>query len=126
MTWEVAIPIPRIDERPSMKHIKNGTKVLDEIVKHIIEAYSPDRIFLFGSKARGDEGPDSDYDLLVVVPDDAPPERKRGRLAYEILWGIGTAVDVVVWTKTGFEERLHLRASLPATVIREGKLLYAA
>lgn len=99
---------------------------LAEVVKRLIDAYSPERIYLFGSAARGEAGPDSDYDLLLVVPDDAAPERKRSKLAYERLWGTGTAVDVLVWTKSSFDRRVHLPASLPATVIREGQLLHAA
>ena len=99
---------------------------LAEIVRRLVEAYKPDRIYLFGSRARGDVTPDSDYDLLVVVPETAPPERRRSRLAYEVLWGTGTAADVLVWTRHGFESRLHLQASLPATVVREGTLLHAA
>jgi predicted nucleotidyltransferase len=109
-----------------------GTQVLiqgaalAEIVRRLVEAYRPERVYLFGSKARGDAGVDSDYDLMVVVPEDAPPERRRSRLAYEVLWGTGTAADVLVWTRQQFDDRLHVRASLPATVMREGRLLYAA
>ena len=99
---------------------------LAEIVRRLREAYRPERIYLFGSKARGDAGPDSDYDLLVVVPDDAPRERQTSRLAYEVLWGTGTAADVLVWPRGRFDSRVHLKASLPATVEREGKLLHAA
>lgn len=99
---------------------------LDEVVRRLVEAYQPERVYLFGSVARGEAGPDSDYDLLLIVPDDAPPERRRGRLAYEVLWGTGVAVDVLVWTTSQFESRAHLPASLPATVLREGKLLHAA
>lgn len=105
--------------------ILESDSVLGEIVRRLVEAYGPEMLYLFGSKARGDEGPDSDYDLLVVVPDDAPPERKRSRLAYERLWGTGSAADVVVCTRSYFDGRLHLQASLPATVEREGTLLYA-
>ncbi len=76
--------------------------------------------------ARGDVGPESDYDLLVIVPDDAPPERRRSHLAYERLWGTGTAADVLVWTRSYFESRLHLKASLSATIAEEGRILYAA
>ncbi len=103
-----------------------GDPALSEIVRRLVEAYEPEEVYLFGSRARGDTGPDSDYDLLVVVPDEAPPSRKRSRLAYERLWGTGTGADVLVWTKGRFDSRLHLKASLPATVLREGKLLYAA
>ena len=100
--------------------------LLAESVRRLVEAYQPERIYLFGSAARGDGGPDSDYDLLVVVPDDAPPQRKRSRLAYEVLWGTGKAADVLVCTHSYFEARRHLKASLPGTVLREGVLLHAA
>ena len=100
--------------------------VLAEIVRRLVEAYQPERIYLFGSHARGEAGPDSDYDLMVVVPETASPERHGSRLAYEVLWGVGTAADVLVWTKDAFAGQLHLRASLPSTIMSEGRLLYAA
>ena len=99
--------------------------ILTEMVRRLREAFQPERIYLFGSKARGESGPDSDYDLLVIVPDEAPPEQKRSRLAYQALRGTRTAADVLVLTKDAFDSRLHLPASLPAIVAREGKLLYA-
>ena len=112
--------------RCELPHLtEKDVSALIPIVERLIEAYQPERIYLFGSKARGDSGPDSDFDLMVVVPDEAPPVRKRSRLAYEVLRGTGTAADVLVWTRSAFESRLHLVASLPATVIREGKLLHA-
>ena len=76
--------------------------------------------------ARGDAGSDSDYDLLLMVLDDAPPERRRSRLAYEALRGTGTAADALVRTRSYFEDRWSLKASLPGTVLREGRLLYPA
>ncbi len=97
---------------------------LAEVVRRLAEAYLPERIYLFGSVARGDAGPDSDYDLLMVVPDDASPERQRSRLAYLALRGTGVAADVVVWPKSNFERRARVVSSLPATVLREGMLLY--
>ncbi len=100
--------------------------VLAEIVRRLITAYQPERIYLFGSMARGDSGPDSDYDLMVIVPDDASPERRDSDLAYRALRGTGFAADVLVWTETYFEARRHLRASLSGTILREGKLLHAA
>jgi uncharacterized protein len=100
--------------------------VLQEIVRRLRETYRPLRIYLFGSVARGDAGPDSDYDICVVVPDDAPRELRNEVTGYRALSGVGTATDVVVWTLGEFEKRLHLRASFPATVFREGRLLYGA
>ena len=99
---------------------------LNEIVERLRYAYDPERIYLFGSHARGDNGPDSDLDFLVVVPDDAPRERRGSRLAYQALRGTGVAADILVWTRAYFESRRHLKASLSSTVASEGRLLYAA
>ncbi len=106
--------------------IPKSVLVLDEIVKRLVHAFQPEKVYLFGSSARGDENADSDYDLLLVMPDNAPAIRRRSRLAYEVLRGTGRAVDVLVWTHTYFTSRLHLKASLPATIVREGKLLHVA
>lgn len=97
---------------------------LTEIVRRLVEAYDPERIYIFGSSARGDSGPDSDYDLLVIVPDSTPKERSGSGLAYSVLRGTGVAADVLVWTQSAFESRRHLRASLPTTICAEGKLVY--
>lgn len=99
---------------------------LFEVVQRIVAAYEPERIYLFGSVARNEAGINSDFDLLVVVPDDASLQRRQSRLAYVALRGTGIAADVLVCTQGYFDARLHLKASLPATVIREGKLLHAA
>lgn len=115
-----------LDEKQNPQQLPREDTVLAEVVRRLAEAYQPERIYLFGSKARGDAGPDSDYDLMVIVPDDAPPERRRSRLAYQVLRGTGTAADVLVWLKSNFDRRLHIVASLPATVMREGKLVYGS
>ncbi len=119
-------------ERPQDMSVLDGAVVLErypdlaEIVRRLVAAYDPERIYLFGSVARGEAGPDSDYDLLVVVPDEAPPERRDSSLAYRALRGTGIAADVLVCTHSYFEARRHLKASLPGTVLREGRLLHAA
>lgn len=103
-----------------------GLSELDEIVARLKRAYDPERIYLFGSRARGDDGPESDFDFLVIVPDDAPRERRGSRLGYQALRGTGVAADILVWTRAYFENRRHLKASLSSTVAAEGQLLYAA
>ncbi|MBI2864492.1 MAG: nucleotidyltransferase domain-containing protein [Chloroflexi bacterium] len=113
--------------RRELPHLsQKEISALATIVGRLVEAYQPEQIYLFGSKARGDYGPDSDFDLLIVVCESAPDDRKRSRLAYQVLRGTGTAADVLVWTEERFKSRLHLAASLPATVVREGRLLHAA
>ena len=100
--------------------------VLAEIVRRLVALYQPLRVYLFGSAARGESGPDSDYDLMVVVPDDTPPVLRDSGRAYKAIWRLGAACDVLVWTRDEFDGGLHLKASLPSTILREGKLLYAA
>lgn len=99
---------------------------LDEIVERLRVAYQPVRIYLFGSRARGEETPDSDFDILVIIPDTAKGDRRGSRLAYQALRGTGVAADILVWTRGYFESRRHLKTSLSATVESEGQLLYAA
>ena len=99
---------------------------LAEIVRRLVDAYHPERIHLFGSVARGDAGPDSDYDIMVVVAKSDEPAYRRAQRAHSLLWDLGVAADILVWTRHAFDSRVHLLASLPATITREGKLLYAA
>jgi predicted nucleotidyltransferase len=101
-------------------------ELLAEIVRRLVDAYNPLRVYLFGSRARGDSGPDSDYDIMVVVPDSAPGAQRRSRLAYQVLWGLRSAGDILVWTESQFALSSHLRSSLPGTVLREGRLLHVA
>jgi uncharacterized protein len=100
--------------------------LLEEIVTRQVRLWQPDRIYLFGSRARGEEDQSSDYDLMVVVPSSEEPAYRRAQRAHSVLWDLGTAADVLVWTREAFDSRVHLKASLPATILREGKLLYAA
>jgi uncharacterized protein len=70
------IPNPSGKRASPDRGLEHQDAVLDELVVRLVAAYDPLQIYLFGSKARGDAGPDSDYDLLLVVPDDASSERK--------------------------------------------------
>ena len=106
--------------------VSDKDPILAEIVRRLIETLHPERIYLFGSRARGDSGPDSDYDLMVVVPHLTEPAYRLAQQAHSVLWGLGTAADILVWSREAFDDRLHLKASLPATILREGTLLHAA
>lgn len=76
------------------------------------------------SRGRGQADPESDYDLMVIVADSDLPGYRRDQLAYRALLGVGVAKDVLVWTREEFDRRRHLAASLPATILREGRLVY--
>jgi predicted nucleotidyltransferase len=99
-------------------------EAIAEITRRLAGHYQPERIYLFGSVARGDGTPDSDLDFLVVVPDDAPRELLRGGAVYHLLAGTGYPKDVIPWRRTDFDIRAaEVVASLPGTVLRERKLL---
>jgi HEPN domain-containing protein len=72
------------------KNMEPTTEILEAdatlkgIVRRLADAYHPQRIYLFGSKARGTAGPQSDYDLLVVVSDDAPPEAWLTKASHDL------------------------------------------
>ena len=75
---------------------------------------------------RQEAGPDSDYDLMVVVPDDTPPEQQRSSAGYRAVRDLGAARDIFVSTASNFRRQLHLKASFPSTAAREGIVVYGA
>ena len=100
-------------------------EAIAEITRRLVEACEPVRVYLFGSAARGDDSPDSDLDFLVVVPAAAAEDVIRAGRLYQAVRGVGWAVDIIPWRRTDFEGRAaYVVASLPATVVREGRLLY--
>lgn len=99
--------------------------VLAEIVRRIVRVAAPERIVLFGSTARGEMGPGSDLDLLVIKPG----RYHRGRLTEEIylnLIGVGRAVDVVVVTPEDVDRYRNTPALVIGPALREGRVIYAA
>ena len=101
-------------------------KPLAEAVRRLVAGLRPERIYLFGSRARGDAIWDSDYDLMVIVAESEQPSYRRAQEGYGLLWGIGIPIDLLIWTKAEFDRQVPVMASLPATIMREGRLLYAA
>jgi predicted nucleotidyltransferase len=105
---------------------ENRDDVISEVVRRLVEHYRPERIYLFGSSARGEARPDSDLDFLVVLPDNTPRERLFDGSVYQRLRGIPFAVDVIPFRRRTFEERSGWLMSLPAIALREGTLRYEA
>jgi predicted nucleotidyltransferase len=99
---------------------------LGEAVRLLVEALHPVRIYLFGSRARGEETAESDYDVLVLVEQKGGKPYQIEQRAYRAIAGVMIPIEIVVMSRQHFERRREVRASLPATVEREGKLLYAA
>ncbi len=94
-----------------------------KMAERIREAVHPDRIILFGSRARGEGGPESDVDLLVVAPSGEPRWRRTVPL-YRLLAGMGVAKDIVWWTPEEIAEWRGVRAHFINRVLSEGQVLY--
>jgi predicted nucleotidyltransferase len=97
---------------------------LTEITERLVREFSPEKVVLFGSRARGTQSPASDFDLFVIVRDSEERPAQRARRAYRCLRGIRTPTDIVVRTRSEFERFQPVLASLEARVAREGVVLY--
>lgn len=97
---------------------------LDEIIRRIVQVAQPEKIILFGSASRGEMGPNSDLDLLVIKSG-----VNRLELTGEIymnLHGVGEAVDIIVVTPEDVERYRDSSALVIGPALREGKVVYAA
>ena len=74
----------------------------------------------FGSRTRGEAGSDSDYDLLVVLDDDAPAERPRLEAGYEVARPSGVAADVIPCRARTFDAKRDVAGSLAHRAAGEG------
>ncbi len=95
-----------------------------ELISQLVTRLDPTRIYLFGSRAEGRARADSDFDLLVVMPDDAPKERLTIDYAYEAKCGLGIAADVIPCTEAEFEAEKDELGSLCRVAHRRGVLVY--
>ena len=98
--------------------------ILQEIVRRIVEVANPDRIILFGSRARGDARPDSDYDILIIGPSDEKSAYRRVCEIYKALWGLKTAEDIVWITPQEIDDWVNVTSHLITRALREGQNLY--
>jgi predicted nucleotidyltransferase len=99
--------------------------ILDELVRRIVDSVHPLRIVLFGSAVRGDMRPDSDLDVLVIMPDGCDgltvTQTLHGRLS-----GLGIAKDLVVVQASDVERYGRNPYLIIHSALSEGRELYHA
>ncbi len=101
--------------------------LIDRMVRGIVKKYHPQQVILFGSQARGDAGPDSDVDLLVVM-DFEGSAFDKGLEVHQAVRAIRDArvpVDVIVTRPSDFAWRKDIVGAIEWPATREGKVLYA-
>ena len=97
----------------------------EKIKNRLVGAYNPHKIYLFGSYAWGIPDEESDIDLLIVVDIADENPYVRPYAAYDVLFGMGVAKDVLVYTRQEFEAAIKDSTSLIHKIVQEGRLLYA-
>ena len=98
---------------------------LDTLLSRIAPALNPEEVYLFGSRARGDFNKDSDYDLFVVLPDDAPDEAVSMVSAHKLTLGTKIWTDVIPCRQHRFQTWRNVKGSLVYRVAQEGVRVYA-
>lgn len=106
------------------KRAPSNSEQIRKMAERIVRRFAPDKIILFGSHARGDAAPDSDIDLLVVMPI-AGSKRQKAIEIGVALHDIRLPKDIIVTTPEEFEWRKDTIGTLEWPAVREGKVLYA-
>jgi uncharacterized protein len=105
--------------RPQIDHPEE----LDRVLRKLVDAFDPIAIFLFGSRARGDAEDESDYDLMLVLKDDTPPEGLR-RAVWDAARSERIDVNPFITREGAFAWRRHEVGTLEYEVATDGIQLY--
>ena len=97
---------------------------IQKMVELIVERFHPEKVILFGSHARGEAGPDSDVDLLIVMPVKGSRREKAVQIGVA-LQDIRAPKDIIVTTPENFEWRKEISGTVERPADREGMVLYA-
>ena len=109
------------------KDLLEKDPVLRRIVEVIVREIDPDRIILFGSRARGDYTEGSDYDILVLKEGVRLEDRGKWEMKVEMALlreGIFTPADVIVQDAVRYENLKNRIGKVYYSVSREGILVY--
>lgn len=121
-------PVPKTAGDTAIRNIgpfRNEDAALSFLIGRLKTALRPEALFLFGSRATGSARPDSDFDLLVILPDDesGPPDYYA---AYAPVAGCGIGVDVVPCRLADFEAERQQPGTIAFAADSQGRLLYAS
>src|ERR1043165_6991236 len=96
---------------------------LERLLRHVVEARNPLEVWLFGGRAEHRARPTSDYELIVVMPDGTPESLDPVR-AWRLGWEARVTADIVLCTRSEFEEEKHELDSLPREAMLRGRKIY--
>ncbi len=120
---KVALPAREVIEGKARFAGRTLAEWVPEVTERVVGACAPLRVVLFGSVARGDDGPDSDIDLLVVVGDDADLHA-TARAAVRAVADLAPEVEPVVISRSAAEVNRHVPGTVVRPAVREGRIVY--
>lgn len=97
---------------------------IKRLCKLISDAFSPERIILFGSQAYGTPSPDSDLDLLVIMPYESSHSAQAIRILNYL--NVLAPIDLLVRSPEEVRERIEIGDSFMREIIERGKVMYEA
>ncbi|HYH21738.1 MAG TPA: nucleotidyltransferase domain-containing protein [Azospirillum sp.] len=116
-------PFPSRQPRDNYGAFGSEAATLTALCKRLAAGLDPREIWLFGSRARGDALPDSDFDLLLVFDDEAGSDVLDYDRAYAPLLGLGIGCDVVPCLKSDFDAERAIPGTIPHAASR-GRLIH--
>lgn len=127
---DVDAALRSLSASPDMRPVgpfRNAQAALDFLVGRIVFAAHPQAIWLFGSRAKGTARPDSDFDLMAILPDDdtVDVDTRRTQMAEAVI-GAGVGVDVTACGAADFARFRDAAGSLVRTVHEEGREIYVS
>ncbi|MCI0495768.1 nucleotidyltransferase domain-containing protein [candidate division KSB1 bacterium] len=99
-------------------------KAIDVLIESVVKEIDPLKIIVFGSWARGENKPDSDVDLLVIMPEGIH-RRKTAQILYRNIRGVGIPFDLIIATSSDLEKHRNNIGLVYRTILSEGKEVYA-
>ncbi len=97
--------------------------IIAGMVRRIAEQFDPDKIILFGSRAWGTNRPDSDVDLLVIMPVSGSRRKQAARMDLAVA-GMGLPKDIVLATPEDVAQYGDVVGAILRPALRQGKVLY--
>lgn len=110
--------------RMDMQRRERELASIAALLERIEAQYNPEEIWLFGSRARGDSRPTSDWDLLVVIPDSADEDKFDPLIAWQAQQGTGVCADVIPVRSSEYRAAVDTPNTLAYDVSREGYLIH--
>ena len=98
---------------------------IDKMVKRLVDHFDPEQIILFGSHARGTAGPDSDIDLLVIMPVSGSKRAKQIEMSVA-LHDIRMPKDIIIATPEQVAQQRNIVGTIIRPALQEGKVLYVS